>query len=264
MTLSRGVPARSGPPIFRTDILANPGLSVPLGLAALAWLALGLLARSSGGLPLCIGGPNAFGWQLQSAWVAEVTCLDPMIAVRWALMVFAMMLPVAAPHFSVAVAKTRPRHQGVVLAAALISYVVVWLALGVPYLVLFVISAAIDGASPWPLGPVGVFGLAILWSLLPLRQSALRRCHRVPAFFGGGPAQAQSAANWGAGLAVDCAAVCWPAMAAVMLSGQGIMGMFVVTHVLLSERLAERPRKPFTTWPLALLACAAVVKSGLA
>lgn len=246
-------------PIFRRDMLANPGLSLPLGLALVAWTVLAGLSRLDVGMPLCLGAGNGFGAQVRSAIGAQWALLDPWWVVGWGAMVLAMMLPIAASHLSIAVAKTMPRYRWPVLCAAMTGYLVAWMLLGVPYVALFVLNAAVESLSVWPVVPLVTYGAAIAWSMTPQRRRALRRCHPVPVFFGEGRAQARAAGLWGARLAGYCASVCFLAMAAPMLSGQGLTGMLIVTHVLLAERRALRPEPVQTALPLGFLLVGALV-----
>lgn len=253
MILERGVLRTWGAPIFRKDIVANPGLSLPLGLAVLAWVYLIGASQIHGGLPLCIGGDGGLGTKLQSALSAQWAMLDPRLGVTWIAMVVAMMLPITATHFSVAVAKTLPRYRWHVLAPALAGYIGVWLLLGVPYFGLFLLGAAVESLTVWPVVPGVIYGLAIAWSFASLRLIALRRCHPVPAFFGNAQDHAKASGIWGAKLAGYCAGVCFLAMSAPMLSGQGLMGMMIVTHVLLTERRTSRPHPRLVALPLVFI-----------
>lgn len=98
----------------------------------------------------------------------------------------------------------------------------------------------------------------IVWSFSRLRQNALRRCHPVPAFFGNGTDHARASGVWGMRLTFYCAAVCFFAMSAPMLSGQGLIGMMIATRVLLTERRTLRPAPRLVAIRLALLCVASL------
>jgi predicted metal-binding membrane protein len=249
---------------LRAEIVRNPGLSLPLGLAALAWLVLAGLWQAEGSLALCLSGAGGVSAQLREALAAQWALLDgAALAGTWAVMCLAMMLPIATSHLSVATAKSLPRARWPVLGGALLGYLAVWLALGLPYAGLFLGASALHGLVGAPLVAGLVYGLAILWSICPARARLLRRCHPVPAFFGGRAAQSSGAARWGGALGLRCAGVCFPAMAAPMLTGQGLLGMVLVTHVLLVERRAAIPSARLSAYPLAVLGFGALVVGAL-
>lgn len=253
--------ARPAPRVafLRRDSVTNPGLSLPLGVALMAWVALAGLSRLDGGLPLCLGVDRAIGSQFRSALAAQWAMLDPIVPVGWGVMVLAMMLPIAASHLSVAVAKCLPCHRWQVLVAASLGYLAVWLLLGVPFIALHLLAAAVDSLAAWPAVPLVTYAAAIGWCMAPPRRKALRKCHPVPAFFGSGRSQSWAAGLWGVRLAGHCAAVCFFVMAAPMLSGQGMTGMMIATQVLLSERVAPRPEPARVALPLALLLAVALL-----
>ena len=247
-------------PVFRRDIIANIGLTAPLGLAALAWVYLVVSARAAGGLDLCIGGTGGLGAQVSAAFSAQWATLQPSMIWTWCVMVVAMMLPLAATHLSVAVAQTTPRFKSGLLAAALSGYLIVWVALGCVYLVLFLIAQALESLNLRLVSAPVWYGVAILWCFARVRSRALRSAHVAPFFYGGASRQIGAGALWGARLAGNCAMTCFLAMSAPMLSGQGLIGMFLVTHVLLAERRTQRPKPRHVAWPLGILGLAAFVE----
>lgn len=139
------------------------------------------------------------------------------------------------------------------------GYVGVWVLLGLPYLWMFLLAAAMESITVWPVVPLGIYGVAIVWSFSRLRQKALRRCHPVPALFGNGTDHAKAAGVWGMRLAFYCATVCFFAMSAPMLSGQGLVGMMIAIHVLLTERRTLRSTPRQVAIPLVLLCVASMI-----
>lgn len=211
--------------------LRDPVVTLPLVLSALAWFAVWILMN-----PAIRFDPAALA------------------AMAWSAMVLAMMVPLALPHVSVFCTRLY-RHQRL---PAMLSvnggYILVWVLAGAALVPLVVVGRSVGG-----LVPVLAWGAALGWTLAVTRAQLLRRCHAVPVAYGQGPRLYRSAFGYGLRLGGLCFAACFPAMAAAMVSGQGPAAMFLLTHVLLTERLSPRPSPRATASALALVAATALI-----
>ena len=226
-----------------------------LSLSALCWATLAILAQRGDHLALCLTPPATLIDGVMAGLSAQLYQLSPLgLAAEWALMIGAMMLPLAVPHLSIFQARLYRRMQQPALAAALAGFVLVWLGIGFVAVPLMLVLRAVAGVDGWGwLVPVLAYSAAILWCFATPRQRAFRQCHAVPVVCGNGPAVYRTAFGYGLRLGSRCSITCGLAMAAPMLSGQGILAMALVTHVLLTERLSHRTTPWQTVVPLGLI-----------
>lgn len=249
-------------PVFRHAFCANPGLWVPLTLSGFGWACLVYASFQPAGIDLCISRASTASAQVWAAFGAEWALRGSSMLLAWVMMVLAMMMPIAATHMSVAIARTAPAYKLHVLAGALGGYLGVWLVFGALYLALFALALTAQSLNLGWVGTLCFFALAIGWCAAPMRARALRAAHAVPLFYGGGASHFWAGLRWGIRLAGLCAITCFAVMSAPMLSGQGLMGMILVTHVLLTERHKLRPERRLVALPLALLGAAGLAGVG--
>ena len=242
-------------PNQRRRVQINAAVYWPLGLSIYGWAVLNYLAQGGEELLLCLTLPPSLFDGFLSGLSATLYLISPTaLAAEWGLMVLAMMLPMTIPHLSPFCMRLFRNMQLGAVLAALGGFVLVWLAIGlfaVPLMLVLRAVAFVDGMA-WFV-PAFAYGLAILWSYSALRQKMFRRCHVVPVVCGQGGAVYRAALGYGVRLGGYCGATCGFAMAAPMLSGQGILAMALVTHVLLKERLSHRVTPAQTAVPLALI-----------
>lgn len=235
MTLVTSHPQGRGVPFLRRAALRNPGVLWPGLLTLAGWVGLAALAGSAGGLALCLGVGGAAVW---TSIDAAIYYAEPgRLALEWAAMVAAMMAPLALVSLAPLAARTAPAAKTVVSVAALLGYGSVWLVMGlIAVPVILVLKSGLEASGLTALAYVP----AILWAGMSARQRWLTALHRVPLFYGG--YLASDAARYGARFGFGCAITCLPIMAAPMVAGQGLLGMALVTHLLLSERTSPAPR----------------------
>ncbi len=224
-------------------------------LSAAGWMVLGYLSTSGDGLALCLSAPATLIDGFLSGLSAQMFAISPALLVgEWVLMILAMMVPLAVPHLTIFCARLYRPMQRPALAAALAGFLLVWGAVGIvviPLMVALRAVAIIEGFA-WVV-PLLAYGAAIWWSYAPARLWAYRRCHVVPVVYGKGRDVYWAAFAYGLRLGGWCSLTCGLAMAAPMLSGQGILAMALVTHVLLKERLSYRVTPAQTAVPLVLI-----------
>lgn len=230
------------------SVWRNPGQSWPVLAGLCGWLGLLVLASGPEALALC-GGQGVAAIRATLAAALDLRGAGP-LALEWAAMVAAMMGPLALVSLAPLVARTAPAQRAGVTVAAFGAYLLVWLAVGV---LAVPVVLLLQGGWPAPLA----YAPAALWLVLPMRARLMRALHRLP--LPCGPSQVRQALRGGALLGARCATACLPLMIAPMAAGQGLTGMALMTHLLLSERMAARPDRRAMPIGLALLALPALL-----
>lgn len=168
------------------------------------------------------------------------------LALRWALMIAAMMSmllvePLRHVHDR---SFARRRTRAMVLFVA--GYAAVWMAAGVP---LHALALATQWAAPVPLACLGlVVAIALVWQVSPAKQWYLNRCHRKPQLAAFGAAADRDAVVFGLAHGAACVGACWALMLLPFVVGQGhLVLMAAVTLFIVAERL-ESPASLAWRW----------------
>jgi predicted metal-binding membrane protein len=240
-------------PALRLSALRRrPTLAVELTVA-LAWLVTG-----AGGLGIFDGPAGGGEISSHSLWVCTLsgpaagvsvagagpggTAAPQLLAMlpMWGLMAVAMMLPTALPaarHVAVGSLYWRRRR-------AVVEYVVVFVALWAAF-------SALSLGLLWPLFPVGaavaapvLFAVAALWQWTPLKDRALRACHRPTPLPPYGWRATAGVARFGIGNGAACIASCWAMMLTMAVAGPARLPWMMALTVLISaEKLNLKPRR---------------------
>jgi predicted metal-binding membrane protein len=160
------------------------------------------------------------------------------LALGWALMVVAMMLPLAiAPLWHVR-ERSFARRRGRSTALFVAGFVAVWVVAGV---ILQSLALLARWLVPMPLACLGLaIAVALLWQVSPAKQWFLNRCHQRPQLEAFGFAADADAFRFGARNGAACAGACWALMLPMLLIGQGqLPAMIAVTLFSLAESLEE-------------------------
>jgi hypothetical protein len=160
----------------------------------------------------------------------------PLEFLNWGLMVVAMMVPLMLePLRWVAFQSFRDRRHRAVLLF-LLGFLVPWLGVGV--------GAAWLRTLDWshnPLLPSGMFALAALWVLVPVRMQALVSCHlTVPLAPSGWPAD-RDCLRVSLRLGASCVVTCGFLMLACVLTGHNLLAMLGGTVLGALEYRSFRP-----------------------
>ncbi|UVO52953.1 DUF2182 domain-containing protein [Sphingomonas sp. SUN039] len=222
-----------------------------LAASALAWA---LLAAAASGLALpalCAGvalaalpapaTPTPAAIDLALAMNPPAT-----LAIGWALMLAAMMLPLLAAPIRHVRARSLTRRRGRAVALFVGGYAAVWMATGTVLLAsALMLRLALPG-SALPLA--GALFVAALWQVSPLKQRCLNRCHSLPGLAAFGAAADRDALRFGVSQGVWCVGACWALMLLPLLVAQGhLFAMAAVALWLAGERI-DRPVRP--AWAL--------------
>jgi predicted metal-binding membrane protein len=203
-----------------------------------AWLLL-IFAGGSFSLPAFC---SARGWSAVPLSVSVELALlfnsPGQLAIGWALMVLAMMLPLAiAPLWHVR-ERSFARRRGRSTALFVAGFVAVWMLAGV------ILQSVALRARLMVAEPLACLGLALavglLWQVSPAKQWFLNRCHQRPSLAAFGFAADLDAFAFGVRNGVACAGACWALMLAMLLIGQGQMpAMIVVTLFSLAQSIED-------------------------
>lgn len=220
--------------------------AVAWAISLAAWV---VLALGAGGMPL-LAFCSATGLlnRPPAASLSVALALDPpaSLAAGWALMIAAMMSPLAAgplQHVRERSFAAR-RWRSMLLFAA--GYGAAWMAAGVA-LEAVVIAARLAAPRSWlPLALAAAAALA--WQVSPLKQRCLNGCHRRPPLAAFGLAADRDALRYGLTHGGWCVGACWALMLPPLLLAQGhLVAMAAVAIFLFGERL-ERPTTPTWRW----------------
>jgi len=212
---------------------------MPLGATVLvAWLLLAV-AGSAFSLPaLC----SPQGWRavpLPASLELALLFNSPwQLALGWALMVLAMMLPLAiAPLWHVR-ARSFASRRGRSMVLFVMGFVAVWMAVGVILQTVVLLARSIVPEPPACLGLA--LAVALLWQVSPAKQWFLNRCHQRPPLAAFGVAADVDAFCFGVRNGTACAGVCWALMLPMLLMGPGqLAAMVVVTLFNLAETIED-------------------------
>lgn len=151
---------------------------------------------------------------------------------HWALMVVAMMLPLAAPRARHVALRALWRRRQRAIVEFLAGYLAVWFALG---LALVTVLTVAGHPEPPPAAVAAALLGAALWHVSRPRRRVMRRCGSFPPAASRGWAATRDTVRGGWLVGIRCAATCGPLMLVVGVS-HGLLLMAATSGVLLSER----------------------------
>ncbi|WP_181705590.1 DUF2182 domain-containing protein [Chthonobacter rhizosphaerae] len=197
-----------------------------------------LLDRLAGTVPALAraGGGHGPLMPAMAAWGAGDVAL---VFVMWAAMVFAMMVPTAAPTF-----RAYARAGGATAGWVMAGYTAVWLAVAV-VATLAQTALTTAGALAPHMAPAG-FALSVsiliaagLYQFTPLKLACLARCRR-PALLDERPLPAARAFRLGIDEGVACLGCCWALMAVMFAAGlMNLVAMAFLGALMGTEKLAK-------------------------
>jgi predicted metal-binding membrane protein len=167
------------------------------------------------------------------------------LALGWAAMVVAMMLPLAiAPLWHVRERSfARRRTRSMLLFVA--GFIAVWMMAGA---VLATAAWLLQWAVPASVAIPLAVAIALVWQVSPAKQWCLNRCHQRPPLAAFGLDADVDAVSFGAAHGAACAGACWALMLPVLLTTQGeVLVMAAVALFTFAERL-ERPAPLAWRW----------------
>jgi predicted metal-binding membrane protein len=228
--------------ILRRDrVLVLASLAV---IAALAWVYIAHLASGMSGMSTAMVMPRAQPW----SW-PEIFSL----AVMWAVMMIAMMLPSATPAILLfANMAGRRRSQGIATASPgmfVAGYLLVWVAYSVVAALVQTELHAAALLSPMMVTASPVLGglllvAAGLYQLVPIKQRCLAHCRSPLGFLVSEWREgARGALAMGLRHGSFCVGCCWLLMSLLFVAGvMNLMWVATLSLIVLVERLAPGAR----------------------
>jgi hypothetical protein len=197
------------------------------------WWSLVLVALAWGAV---VSHAGAHQEHAHHAMAVQDSMAFPMELLYWGLMVVAMMVPLMLEPLRWVAFQSfrRRRHRAILLY--LLGFLVPWMLVGVAVAWL----RMLDGSDN-PLLVSGLFGLAALWVLVPVRMRALVFCHlRIPLAPAGWNAD-RDCLRFGFLVGGSCIAACGFLMLACALTGHNLIAMLGGTVLAALEYRAFRP-----------------------
>jgi predicted metal-binding membrane protein len=204
-----------------------------LFMSAAAWILLVLQPAGGALASHCLLA--MLGTNLSSAAFAK-------LALGWALMLVAMMLPLLIAPVRHLRDRSLARRRACAIGLFVAAYAGVWMAAGA---VLISLSLAVWSAVPASSAAIALAILiALAWEFSPAKQRCLNRGHAHRELAAFGRAADLDALRFGLTHALWCVGSCWALMLLPLLFSRGHMAaMAAVSLWLFAERL-ERPMTP--------------------
>ncbi|MCX4804189.1 DUF2182 domain-containing protein [Streptomyces sp. NBC_01214] len=242
--------------------LLRPRVSLAFELASVAaWTALVALAVT-GGSHGADGADGTLGTGAPHHHVSTTHAVHGVAGsgdlAMWALMSVAMMLPAAVPALEHVGTNSLRRRRQRAMATCAAVYLAVWIGYGA----LLLGPAALWARLPDDVALACALALAAAWQLTVHKRRALRDCHRSSPLPPTGWRAVAGAARFGLRQGGACLRSCWALMLVMAVaSGRGGMlaWMAVLTGIVMTERLARKPRRPTRLAAAALAAASLAV-----
>jgi predicted metal-binding membrane protein len=216
-------------------------VAAPIALCAgLAWLLLALGSLDIFVPALCTG---ELLWSVPSrdllAFVLAVNS-PARLALGWAVMVAAMMLPTLGDLLVHVRQRSFARARAGCVAALLSGFAAVWMLAGI---VLMGLALAVQLSAPgWRVALLQVLALALVWQVSPIKQLALNRCHGRPVFAAFGHAAWRDCFVIGLRAGGWCFASCWAVMLVALVVPAGHLAVMAAVALLIWAERLEPPR----------------------
>ena len=177
----------------------------------------------------------------------------------WALMVVAMMLPTALPAVRHVAANSLRRRRARAMATFAAVYLLIWVACGALVIAVAPAWSSLDRSAV----AAGALALAAAWQLTVHKRRALADCHRPSPLPPTGRRATAGVARFAWRNGTACVRSCWVLMLAMAVATTATtFWMVAVTGVVLTEKLAPRPRQATRAGALLLAAGSVAVAAG--
>jgi len=216
---------------------------------------------------LCaVPGAGHFGMPGQGAWGAREIGL---VALMWAAMSGAMMLPTAAPmittYATIADTAARSSKRFVPVATLVAGYLAVWLGFSLAAALAqwaatsaMLLNAHMAAASPVFAG--AMFVLAGAYQFTPMKHACLTRCRNpFPVLFGRWSDRPGPVFRLGIDQGINCLGCCWALMGLMFAVGvMNVVWMAALAALMTLEKLTSGRTVPYAIGAVLLLAGASI------
>lgn len=210
--------------------------------AGLAWI---VLALGSGSIAIPAICSAALIWSVPSPATYAIVFMfvSPLkLAVGWAVMVVAMMLPmICDPLIHVrerSFRRLRPWSSLLFIG----GYLAVWMLTGIVFLSIALTIRLALISEFWPL--ILSLMVALIWQISPWKQVALNKCHRRASLAAFAPAAFRNAVSLGSQLGLWCIASCWGWMLVALLAPAHHTAIMALVALGIWAERFEQPRIP--------------------
>ena len=173
----------------------------------------------------------------------------------WALMVFAMMMPLVFGHIRFTATRSLWRRRQRAILEFVCGYASVWLLVGVAVSA----SLSVVGVTHLLNGrwmPAAAFGAASIWQLAPWRRRALAACHRTMPLAPRGWRADRDCLRYGGAIGTRCVMTCGVLMLGCVFAGHGMLAMLTATAIVGAEGYYVRADERSTSAVLGFVAVA--------
>jgi predicted metal-binding membrane protein len=213
--------------------------------AILAWLVLVRTSTSTLAMDFCLSPTRDRIHDFFRGIEATLASLNPgVVALKWGLMLVAMMAPLLTPMISQVAAKSFVDRRELSVGLFVAAYAGVWVAVAcVAFFAILVVQTTLSVSGLALFGGMLGVSAAALWQMSEAKRRALNRCHGVRPLRASGAAANIDALRFGALHGSRCARSCAPTMFLAMMGAHSLAFMAVISVVLLAERTTPRPRQ---------------------
>lgn len=164
------------------------------------------------------------------------------LALGWALMVAAMMLPLLSAPVRHVRARSFTRRRTRAMTLFIIGYAMIWMAAGAVLLALSVMVQLIPLESSLLVALVAL--IALVWQFSPVKQRCLNHGHTHPELAAFGAAGDIGALRFGFTHAIWCVGSCWALMLLPFLISHGHLAVMAAVALWLAAERLDKPQTP--------------------
>lgn len=223
-----------------------------LAASAMAW---GLLvARATAAV-----GSGGAGHLTHGHGLAMASAGQPLAwataSLDWLLMIVAMMVPLVVAPIRTTAARSLWSRRHRAIGGFLVGYLGAWTLMGLAASGLVAVLGVRESLPLPAAAALGFLGAA-LWQLNPIRDGAVRRCHRTMPLAPSGWRADRDCLCYGWRIGCRCLVSCGALMTACLLASHGMLAMAAAAAVGAAERYAPRADRRLAALAIAGIALA--------
>jgi predicted metal-binding membrane protein len=168
------------------------------------------------------------------------------LALGWALMLTAMMVPLLNAPIRHVYARSFAHRRARAITLFILGYAMIWMATGVVLLALSMVIPLIPVQSFLLVASVAL--ITLVWQCSPAKQRCLNQRHVHPELAAFGAAGDIGALRFGVTHAVWCVGSCWALMLLPLLISHGHLVIMAAVALWLAAERLDRPLAPRWRW----------------